>query len=45
MVKKTKKKNWWPKLDNVNENWANTQRAEGRRVPTLQISLTAKSLV
>ncbi|XP_014827083.1 PREDICTED: uncharacterized protein LOC106906352 isoform X2 [Poecilia mexicana] len=34
----------WPELEDVLEDWVNTQRAGGRGVSTLQIRLNAKSI-
>ena len=38
------KKSRWPELDNVLEDWVNTQRADGRGVSTVQIRLKAKTI-
>ena len=38
------KKSRWPELENVLEDWANTQRADGRGVSTVQIRLKAKTI-
>ena len=47
--KKTKKafrgnKSRWPELENILEDWVNTQRADGRGVSTVQLRLKAKTL-
>lgn len=47
--KKTKKafrvnKSRWPELENIPEDWVNTQRAGGRGVSTVQIRLKAKTI-
>uniref|UniRef100_A0AAQ4RF46 HTH CENPB-type domain-containing protein n=1 Tax=Gasterosteus aculeatus aculeatus TaxID=481459 RepID=A0AAQ4RF46_GASAC len=37
-------KSRWPELENVLEDWVNTQRARGRSVSTVQIRLKAKTI-
>lgn len=37
-------KSRWPELENVLEDWVNTQRADGRGVSTVQIRLKAKTI-
>ncbi|KAM8845037.1 uncharacterized protein AB9W97_000363 isoform 1-T1 [Spinachia spinachia] len=37
-------KSRWPELENVLEDWVNTQRADGRSVSSVQIRLKAKTM-
>ena len=38
------KKSRWPELENILEDWVNTQRADGRGVSTVQMRLKAKTI-